>query len=227
MRILGVASVDGPAFKQEYLCEFIDEASSYFPFDLIEGCIDQDSEYIKFDQTPSGILYAGYDPAKQVDSGVFTIISKNDRGEIRVVYQRAWHGINYSEQLAEIERWMQFRRISSITTDQTGLGQKIQEDLERKFGAKAIGMTFTQASKEKMIINLRQLMQDKKIKFPNDQMLIHELHSLERIQTEHSTSYKHSNGEHDDRVWSLAMACYEATKLFHVKPFIRATGGIR
>ena len=99
--------------------------------------------------------------------------------------------------------------MAKLITDQTGVGGKIQEDLKGSLGSVAEGVTFTTATKEAMITNLRVLFQDRAIEIPHNQKMVNELHGLKRmIGTSGIIRFSHEEGEHDDYPWALAMACY-------------------
>ena len=200
---------DDLSFRQEYCCEFVDESTSFFPYDLIKQCWDVDLEDCGSpERFRTKTIYAGYDPAKVVDSGVFTVVERT-ANKVVLRHIKEWLGVPYSEQLRYIEAYCRGANITKLVTDQTGVGQKIQEDLQRSLGARAEGVTFTAPLKEKMITDLRVLFQDKNISIPYNLTLVNQLHSLARTVTESGTiRYKHEEGKHDDYVWSLAMACY-------------------
>lgn len=226
LAFVGASSESDPGFRQEYCCEFIDEEGSFFPYELIHPSIDTDLKDYNVADFRSGLYYAGYDPARQVDSGVFCVVEKTSAGQYIVRHIKAWLKVPYSEQIAHIKTYS-MAGIAKLKTDQTGVGQKIQEDLQGAMGSKAEGVTFTNAIKEKMIVNLRQLFQDGKIKIPNDPRLIHELHSLQRKQSDTVIRYQHADGEHDDYVWALALACYGGTVSEYMAPALFTSKGIR
>ena len=201
------------AFRQEYLCDFVDESVSYFPFELISPCWDETVEYLSDAQLLAlrggDGLYAGYDPAKIVDSGVLTLVERIG-GRVVSRYCRAWRGTNYSEQLAHIAFVCRNSPVVKLTIDSTGVGVKILEDLQKELGQMVEGVTFTNQNKENLISGLRVLFQDKNILIPYDRILINELHSTQRIISESgNVKYEHERieGRHGDRVWSLALAC--------------------
>ena len=226
LAFVGASSESDPGFRQEYCCEFIDEEGSFFPYELIQPAINSDLKDYNVTEFRGGLLYAGYDPAKQVDSGVFIIVEKTDRGKYIIRHIKAWIKVSYTEQLAHIKTYSTVG-LTKLSTDQTGVGQKIQEDLRGALGSKAEGVTFNNAIKEKMIVNLRQLFQDGKIEIPNDPRLIHELHSLQRKQSETVIRYQHADGEHDDYAWALALACYGGTNSDYLVPALFMGKGIR
>ena len=201
---------DDLSFRQEYMCAFVDDAISYFPYDLIKQCWNADLENAVFDDLKHcpNPLYAGYDPAKVVDSGVFAIVERRaDKAVVR--HLKEWSKTDYSEQLAYIERYSRGLGVAKLITDQTGVGGKIQEDLSRSLGGVSEGIPFTNATKEAMITNLRVMFQDGTIEIPYDQNLVNQLHGLKRmIGNTGVIRYSHEEGNHDDYVWALAMACY-------------------
>lgn len=200
---------DETSYKQEYLCDFVDEAMSMFPYDMVKHCWNADLGNDTFEQLAQrkGVLIAGYDPAKLVDSGVFTVVEMmaNKR---TVRHIKEWRGTSYTQQLNYIEEAMKAGNISLLRTDRTGVGEKLYEDLTKSLGSKVEGITFTNDSKEKMIIDLKVIFQDNRIEIPYNMTLVNQLHGLQRQVTEaRNVRYTHETGKHDDYVWSLALAC--------------------
>jgi len=201
---------DDDAFQQEYCCQFVDDSSSFLPYELIKQCWDvtlplqftfEDMSKLK------DPLFAGYDPGKLVDSGVFTVVEMTKDGVIRR-HEKLWNKVDYTEQLQYIIQAMKASKITKINIDRTGVGEKLFEDLKKEFGYRVNGITFTNATKEKMIIDLKVLFQNKQIKIPYDIELTNQLHSLQRILLpSKQVRYAHPSGKHDDRVWALALAC--------------------
>jgi len=201
---------DDISFRQEYMCDFVDEATSFFPYELIKQCWNTELRNhthaeLKHCQYP---LYAGYDPAKSIDAGVFIVVERRkDKAVVRHI--KEWTKTDYSEQLAYIEHYVRGCKMSKLITDQTGVGGKIQEDLGKLLGSVAQGITFTNATKEAMVTNLRVLFQDRILEIPYNQKLVNELHNIQRtVSDSNMVRYAHSSGEHDDYAWALAMACY-------------------
>lgn len=201
---------DDLSFRQEYGCEFVDEATAFFTYELIKECWDPELENATYDELKhcQNPLYAGYDPAKIVDAGVFIVVERrNDKPVVRHI--KEWQGADYSEQLNYIARFVGGCKMSKLITDQTGVGGKIQEDLGKMLGSVAEGITFTNSTKEAMITNLRVLFQDKNITIPYNQKLTNELHTIQRKVSESNTvKFAHESGGHDDYAWALAMACW-------------------
>lgn len=199
---------DEVAFQQEYMCQFTEDAYSYFPYSLIKSRWNNDltnwnEEDMRKCKNP---LYAGYDPAKFQDSGVFIVTEKVDKKFI-TRHIREWKRISYTQQLEYIKKFMKEGKITMLRMDRTGVGEKLYEDLNAAFPSRVEGVTFTNSSKEKMIIDLRVLFQDALIEIPYNMNLSNQLHSLQKIVTESkNVRYTHKGGAHDDYVWALALA---------------------
>ena len=189
--LLGVSSETDESFLTEYACQFVDEISSYLPYDLISKATNSDLQYITISELgeyihnhPQSAFYSGYDPAKLVDGAVFFVLEKEPTGKLKPI----------------------------LKTDKTGVGEKVNEDLERALGSvMAQGLTYTNALKEKLIVNLKSALDDGRLELPDDVSLRAELHGLQKETTANGVhKYHHESGKHDDQVWSLANAVYAA-----------------
>ncbi len=75
----------------------------------------------------------------------------------------------------------------------------------------AEGVKFTVETKQEMAQWLKQCMVEKRLKIPYDSELIAEL-NIERFELtkDGKIKFSHPEGTHNDRFWSLALACYAA-----------------
>lgn len=218
LEILGVSSETDESFLTEYACQFVDESTSYFPYDLISTATNSDLKYIDISELESyikahkeSVFYSGYDPAKLVDGAVFFVVEKDEKGNLKPILKKMWRGEKYSEQIAYIVDAVR-SGISLHITDKTGVGEKINEDLERQLGSvRAQGLTYTNNLKEKLIVNLKSALDDGRLELPDDIPLRTEMHGLQKETTANGVhKYHHENGKHDDQVWALANAVYAA-----------------
>lgn len=216
--LLGVSSETDETFLTEFACQFVDEVASYLPYDLLSKATNTDMQYITMSELagyiashPESNFYSGYDPAKLVDGAVFFVIEKDARGYMHPVLKKIWRGEKYSEQIAYIVDAVRCG-VSMHITDKTGVGEKVNEDLERALGkVKSQGLTYTNALKEKLIVNLKSALDDGRLELPDDVSLRAELHGLQKETTANGVhKYHHESGKHDDQVWALANAVYAA-----------------
>lgn len=116
----------------------------------------------------------------------------------------------YHKQLEIISHYTNFAR--KVAIDETGLGNMLAEELERKFPSKVIKVNFSAKTKEEMASRLKTKFQDRNIRIPVDKNLREDLHSVKKsltpsgnVKIEGSTSDSHA-----DRFWSLALAVQSA-----------------
>jgi phage FluMu gp28-like protein len=206
-----------PSFRQEYCCEFIDDSVSLFPWDLIMRCVDSDiEEESNMTKYKEGIV-AGVDFGKKIDSTVVIIVKRNKDNVWEIKLTREFMPpTTYTEASDFIKRNYKEWNVSKIRVDQTGLGDSVIEQLYG-IGSIVEGIKLSNPVKDTIIQNLKVMMQDGKIRFPNNNKLKLQLHSLRKSTSETGMiRYSHPReGEiqHDDYVWALALAVYQGDYL--------------
>jgi phage FluMu gp28-like protein len=203
--------MDEVSFRQNYMCEFIDDLMSFFSYELILSSTNRALRNLTLEElcklNRHCILYAGYDPGKWVDSGVFTVTCKYPDGRIEVVHQKSWLGTPYTEQEAYIIQFMQTAPIRKLQFDATGVGDRIQEALVGSLGTMVEPVKYTNSIKESLVTGCKMLMEKGILKIPDNPKLIDQFHSIEReITASGNTRYSHTPGKHDDMVLSLCHA---------------------
>ena len=187
-------------FQQEYYCKFIDGASQFFRG--IEKVIDNEP----FENPVENHEYKiGCDLGKSKD---YTVITPFDLMTYRVGKQERFNQIDYNLQKARIiSTYSRFGR-PNMTIDSTGIGDPISDDLSKDI-LNLERYTFTQKSRMDLLTNLQLLIQQQKIKIPNDPILIAELKSFEYDITDNGKIGARCSDElHDDCVMSLALAVW-------------------
>jgi phage FluMu gp28-like protein len=220
-------------FRQEYECEFIDEAISYFPYELLNPAVNEDIESI-YTITTGNPVYVGIDFGALRSSTVITIAEKIDKtwvirppikefiGKKRIEGEKA--ETDFSNQLDYIRMMIQRVRPTRVFLDSTGYGLPLLEELRRQFGGLVQGVNFNNALKENLITALRILFENKQIKIPRVSGLIDQLHSLEKTTTIGGYArFRHTAGKFDDYVWSLCLAVSTETQ----KPGVFKIVGIK
>lgn len=204
-------TMDEMSFRQEYCCEFVDEAVSFFPYDLVLSAVD-DSLSDRSTYTGDNPVYVGVDFGKMVDSTAIIAVEKGTPS--RVIHVKEFLGVDFSEQFAYLKRVSDSLRASRISIDATGYGIPLLEQAREVLGYKVEGVTFTAALKERMATALRVGFESGVIRIPRNEKLINQLHTLGRsISPAGTVRYSHTEGQHDDLVWALAMAYDPGEKL--------------
>ncbi len=195
-------------FMQEYYCEFLEGAGQFFR--RIMANVYEVPPLL----TEDGDFQLGVDLAKYQDWTVITPFNLNNF----VVYpQDRFNQVDWNLQKARIE--VSARRFNDalIWPDATGVGDPIVEDLKarglRIGGEDGVGFKFSETSRNNLLNNLSILLEQDKIKIPNDAGLIGELESFRYEMTERGKiKVTVPEGMHDDRVMSLALAVWGVTE---------------
>ena len=192
-------------FRQEYYCDFLENAGAFFRR-IKENVYKADDV-----PDPTHFYQLGIDLAKYND---WTVITPIDLYNFHVKKQERFNQVDWNFQKAIIESSALRYNNAKIKIDRTGVGDPIVEDLERR--GLNIGedgaIVFTRQTRREMLDNLAILLQQDKIKIPDDPTLIKELESFQFFMTEKGKvevrTSKTSNDTHDDCVMSLALAVY-------------------
>lgn len=220
-------------WRREMEAEWAEDQNVWLPQALITSCIDHALEYCDFEQAVTGEFFAGLDLGKHQDYSVLTIV-KVEGNSIKLIHMHPFplrtpyaSVIGYVKTLCG--RW---QTINKVLVDMTGVGDYIVEDMVNAGISETEGVKFTQETKEKMAQWLKQCMTEKRLKIPYDSDLITEL-NIERFELTKDGKIKFSHPEctHDDRFWSLALACYatrtEPPPKLWVMPRIASSGKVK
>lgn len=183
-------------FEQEYYCKFVESASSFFRR-IRENTINEEKDHTNH------ILQLGVDLAKYQDWTVITPFCLNC---FHALPQDRFNQIDWNLQKARIEAASYKHNNAQLKVDSTGVGDPIAEDLSRA-GLAVEAVKFTEQSKRQMLDNLAVLLEQDKIKIPNDPGLYDELSSMMfGLSDTGRVRVEVPSGVTDDRIMSLALA---------------------
>lgn len=144
----------------------------------------------------------------------YTVIIGIEEIDNKIVVKlvKSFQNTPFDEQTSAIQHIIQTGHVTKVNIDSGGIGMPIAESLKRKNGPLINPLTFNNELKQKMMVNLRMLFEQKKIVIPQHAQLINSLHKIERKKTETGLekfeAQEDETGEHGDFAWALAMACY-------------------
>jgi phage FluMu gp28-like protein len=204
---------DEDAWQQEYLCQFLDEATAFLTYELIGEAEAQ--QITDDDAVTGGPVYAGVDIGRKRDLTVFWAVE--EVGDV------CW-----TRRLIELERRpfseqreVIFAEIARLTPrrvcfDETGLGMQLAEEAQRRFGTYTVEpVTFTLAVKEDLAVTLRRRFEDHQVRIPVDRRIREDLHSVKRVVTSAGNirfDAERSADGHADRFWALALALHAGAR---------------
>lgn len=194
-------------YDQEYNVAFLEGASQFFKR------IHQNFYPKDYMLNEQGEFQLGVDLAKYND---WTVLTPFNLTTFIVHPQERFNQIDYNLQKAKIEAMARRFNNAKIWPDSTGVGDPIVEDLKARglnIGNEGEGFKFTEASRQNLLNNLAILLEQDKIKIPDDEGLIAELESFQYSLNESGKiKVKAPEGLHDDRVMSLALSVWGATQ---------------
>lgn len=186
-------SLPSHIFRQEYLAEFLDNAS---------GLFSNIRECIKEPQTTQ-IYYGGLDIGRADDYTVLTII--NDVKE--VVYCERWRQDEWSRIIDKVGQKINEYNVK-VYVEVNNQGDVFYEMLKKTCGAKIYPFVTSSKTKPIMIEELAVLFEQKEIGILNINWLIDELEAFTYVYNQNTRNVQYSapQGIHDDSVISLALS---------------------
>ncbi len=188
-------------YEQELMCSFHESSGAFFR--RIEENVVHDTSPLPI---PGHTYVLGVDLAKYED---FTVITPFDLNTFRVLPQERFNQVDWNLQKARIEAASLRFGNALVRIDATGLGDPIAEDLMAR-GVPLDPYKFTEQSRKDLLNNLSIALEQDKVKLPNDEGLIKELHSFQFTLADSGKLRATSVGAHDDRVMSLALAVWKS-----------------
>ena len=204
---------DEDIWAQEYMLEWLDEASAWLDYDLINSCEAEGAGDPRLYN--DGLCYSGEDIGLRRDLWVMWVVEKV--GDVLWTREiRTLRRAQFIEHDRTRDELFGKYRILRHCMDQTGMGEKPVEDAKRRHGELRVeGVLFTAQSKLLLATVGKTAFQDKKIRIPiGDEALRADLHKLKRETTQTGASRfiadSDSNG-HADRAWACFLAVYAAS----------------
>jgi phage FluMu gp28-like protein len=205
---------DEDIWQQEYCCQFLSDATSYIPWELIIQCesIDASIELPK-DFVPRGELYLGGDIGRRKDLTVLVLLEKiGDVYWVRAIYRM--RARTFAEQRAVIMALMEALPIRRYCQDASGLGMQLAEEMVTAYGTSRVeGVTFNMEVKENLAVRTRRNFEQSTLRIPEDRNLRSAIHAIRRIPTaagHFRFDAERSEAGHADEFWALALALMAA-----------------
>ncbi len=210
-------NTDEETFRQEFLCEFIDEATSFFPYTLIRSCV---GETLMIGN--EGENFLGIDVGRHKDLTVMTVMSAVGK---RFCFKRSevLKNCDFKTQRETALQIIKEEHIRNGCIDSTGIGAQLAEEITKEC-ALIQPIHFTAATKEQIVLHTKKLFEEKNIEIPDNRKLIADIHSITKSVTPSGNirfdATRDEKG-HADRFWALALALHAGrapAKRIHYEP---------
>ena len=186
---------------------FVEDRDVYFKRALINECVE---EYGMGYAHPKASYVLGVDVAGEgEDESVFIVMEEfNDR--VRVNFIDNYEKNKPREIVGKAKILDEQYGFVKVYLDETGAGEGPTDWLKESLSEERVeGIKFTVKSKMDMYSNLRKMMQQGKLKFPNHKKLVYQLADLRyEVMSSGDLKIHHSEKGHDDYADALALACW-------------------
>lgn len=195
---------DEDSFRQEFLCEFIDESDSYFPYSLIRELIEDFEE-----NEIQGDVKIGIDIGRSNDKTAI-IVLKEFNGVYYLVRKTVLTNTEFDKQIEIISQVFYEFNPSKVYIDKGAIGMQLAETLQKRF-IFVQGVNFTNNFISEIVTNAKKIFEQRKFKFNEDKDLITQIHSINRkVNESNFVSFKsdRTKAGHSDSAWALLLALH-------------------
>ena len=204
---------DADVWQQEYELEWVDEASAWLSYELINAC--EHALAGVPEHYAGGACWVGVDIGARND--LFVIVVLEQVGDVlwtREIITRK--RILFAEQDALLADVFARYRVLRCCMDQTGMGEKPVQDAQRVHGSSRVeGVLFTGPSKLTMATLGKEAFEDRRLRIPEgDNALRADLHKLQKLTGPTGSPRfvaESDSAGHADRTWALLLAINAAS----------------
>lgn len=215
-------------FQQEHECRVVDETISYFTWDLIRSCQNENLLHWHV-KSPNDVAPVAVEIKRAISRGEVedVLVGGVDVGRKKHLTEIILLGtpatalpirlmvsldrIKFDVQEKCLRHLMQVLPVSALLIDQNGLGMQLAENLEMDTPAQ--GITFSNASKALWATELKIQMERANVILPVNKALAYQIHSIkQKITAAKNVVYDTEVNErhHADKLWALALAVWAA-----------------
>jgi phage FluMu gp28-like protein len=213
------AGIDPDLWAQEYEVQFLDEATAFITYDMINEC-ESDKALIDL---PKGVFMIPFPPIEERAAGqIFLGVDIGRKKDLTVIW--AWEKLGdvfwtrmvkrMKNTMFRVQRDELFRLLPFVhrcCIDSTGLGMQLAEEAIEKFGSKVEAVTFTSKVKEDLAFTFRRKFEDRLLRIPPDRDIREDIHSVKKITTSAGNirfDAERSEAGHADHFWAGALGVH-------------------
>ncbi|RSU98915.1 terminase large subunit domain-containing protein [Sphingomonas koreensis] len=208
-------------FDNLYMCQFIDDAQSAFPWAMMRRCmVDSEDAWPDFEPyalRPLGEkpCVIGYDPQQSLtgDEGSLAVLALPEGkgrkpGKFRVLEKKRFRGRDYDEQAEAILDVCTRYNVVGVAIDKTGLGDAVFKLVAKRF-ANTRGLVYSVELKSLLVLKTKNVIRAGRLEFDAGMMDIVEafvsIHA-ELTKSQRAVTYSSSragNVGHGDVAWAI------------------------
>ncbi len=205
------------AWRQEFCCEFLGDASAFMSLELIRRCESADvSSEVDWKRLGDryGTFFVGIDVGRVRDLTAIWLWRLDGDGTYVTAGVRTLEAIAFDEQESVITEILSARGVRRCCIDASGLGMHLAERLVARYGEHCVvPVTFTAGTKNRLATRLRMLAEQGRLRIPIDRTIADDWHAVSRqIGAGGAVRYDADRGRggHGDRFWAAALGLMAA-----------------
>ena len=163
-------------FNLLFLCQFLDDSQSVFPFELMRRCgvdaFEKWQDFAPYALRPfgDGEVWVGYDPNGESgmgdEAGLIVAAPPAKPGEpFRLLEKKRFRGLDYKEQAEAIRTICDRYNVTHIAIDTTGVGSAVHSLVSVWFPT-ATAIRYTAELKAMMVFKAKKVIGDGRLKYP-------------------------------------------------------------
>lgn len=215
-------------FQQEYECAWVDEATAWITWEVIQRNQQQDHLWwhaTTVDQAIAmiteikaaiqqgkieNVFVGGLDVGRKKDLTEFKALGKSTTGQLPIRFSISLDRVEFDSQKNCFTQVISRLPFTQVLVDQNGIGAQLAEDLNRATG-KAEGVNFTNATKELWAVEARVQAERGNTPLPPDRDIAYQIHSIKKTTTAAKNNVfdtERNEQHHADKFWAWALALW-------------------
>lgn len=201
---------DDDAWAQEYELHYLDEASAWLSYDLISSAEDAGAGEPEGYQ--GNACFVGRDIGRRNDLHVIWVWEQI--GDVlwcrEIIEQKR---ATFADMDAAFDEVMMRYRVARACIDQTGMGEKVVEDAQRRYGSRVEGVLFTGGNKLIMATAGKERFEDRTVRIPEGNVALRsDLHKLRKVSSATGAPrfVAERDDDHADRTWAAFLGIHAA-----------------
>lgn len=206
------AAMEADAWAQEMELQWIDNASTWFPIELITAAEDERASTIGA-AYQGGKCFIGNDIGLRGDRWVAWVLERVGEELITREVVVLPKTSTFEQHDKVIARLFKDYPIARYCIDQGGIGERTTEEMTKLYGTRVEGVIFNPDNKGAMAVLGKQLMQSGRLRLPDDRDIRRDLRRLQKTTSAAGAvrfdAIRDKHG-HADRCWAMLLACNAA-----------------
>lgn len=209
------------AFRNLYLCEFVDDSQSIFKLSAVEKLMINCDHWTDFDPKAgrpfeNREVWIGYDPSRTRDNACLVVLAPpaTEKEKFRVLEKHYWKNLNVQHHMSEIKKIFARYNVSYFGMDTTGIGLTLWDLISIEYPRQARAIHYSNDTKNRLVTKMIEVVESKRLQFDAEQRdIASAFMAIKRSMTGggNMMTFKADRSDlvgHADVFWAIAHAVY-------------------